>query len=90
MLNIGLLCRILAPMLSAERMRQIATGVDLVDREDAAYWLSIAMHRKNPRRVLNALRLLLTRPNENSPGRIFSCNSKPSPSIPHYCAGRDA
>ena len=61
-LNIGLLCRVLAPMRSAERMRQIATGVDLMDREEAAYWLGMAMHRKNPRRVLSALRLLLSSP----------------------------
>ena len=61
-LNIGLLCRVLAPMRSAERMRQIATGIDLMDREEAAYWLGMTMHRKNPRRVLSALRLLLTQP----------------------------
>ena len=29
-------------------------------REEAAYWLGMAMHRKNPRRVLAALRLLLS------------------------------
>ena len=29
---------------------------------EAAYWLGMAMHRKNPRRVLCALRLLLTDP----------------------------
>lgn len=62
-LNIGLLCRVLAPMRNAERMRQIATGVDLMDREEAAYWLGMAMHRKNPRRVLSALRVLLTHTN---------------------------
>lgn len=61
-LNIGLLCRILAPMRNAERMRQIATGVNLMEREEAAYWLGMAMHRKNPRRVLNALRVLLSQP----------------------------
>lgn len=61
-LNIGLLCRVLAPMRNAERMRQIATGVDRMDREEAAYWLGMAMHRKNPRRVLNALRVLLSQP----------------------------
>lgn len=29
-------------------------------REEAAYWLGMAMHRKKPRRVLAALRLLLS------------------------------
>ena len=29
-------------------------------REEAAYWLGMAMHRKHPRRVLMALRILLT------------------------------
>ena len=31
-------------------------------REEAAYWLGLAMHRKQPRRVLAALRFLLTDP----------------------------
>jgi hypothetical protein len=31
-------------------------------REEAAYWLGMAVHRKNPRRVLTALRILLTAP----------------------------
>lgn len=30
--------------------------------QDAAYWLGMAMHRKNPRRVLTALRILLIEP----------------------------
>ena len=29
---------------------------------EAAYWLGMAMHRKNPRWVLTALRTLLTEP----------------------------
>ena len=36
-----------------------ARGIDAMAREEAAYWLGMAMHRKNPRRVLAALRLLL-------------------------------
>lgn len=59
-LNIGLLCRVLAPMRNVVRMRQVATGIDLMDREETAYWLGMSMHRKNPRRVLNSLRILLT------------------------------
>jgi GNAT superfamily N-acetyltransferase len=34
--------------------------LDAMAREEAAYWLGMAMHRKNPRRVLAALRLLLS------------------------------
>lgn len=59
-LNIGLLCRVLAPMRSAERIRQIAQGVESMPKDEAAYWLGMAMHRKNPRRVLSSLRILLT------------------------------
>lgn len=33
--------------------------IDAMAREEAAYWLGMAMHRKNPRRVLAALRFLL-------------------------------
>jgi hypothetical protein len=31
-----------------------------MEREEAAYWLGMAMHRRRPRRVLRALRVLLT------------------------------
>jgi hypothetical protein len=34
-------------------------GIELMRREEAAYRLGMALHRKNPRRVLAALRLLL-------------------------------
>lgn len=59
-LNLGLLFRTLAPMRSADNMRACAEGIEAMGREEAAYWLGMAMHRKNPRRVLSALRLLLT------------------------------
>ena len=59
-LNLGLLFRVLAPMRNLDRIRQISDGVDEMSREEAGYWLGMAMHRKNPRRVLAALRLLLT------------------------------
>ena len=39
-----------------------AEGIDNMGCEEAAYWLGMAMHRKNPRRVLTALRVLLTTP----------------------------
>ncbi len=61
-LNLGLLFRVLAPMRSRDRMRDVAEDVEAMGREEAAYWLGMAMHRKNPRRVLTALRTLLTEP----------------------------
>jgi len=56
----GLLFRCLAPMQDRDRMIAVANGIDAMEREEAAYWLGMAMHRFNPRRVLAALRLLLT------------------------------
>lgn len=61
-LVLGLLFRSLAPMRSRDRMRAIAEGIEAMGREEAAYWLGMAMHRRNPRRVLTALRYLLTDP----------------------------
>lgn len=60
--NLALLFRVLAPMRSIDRIRTVASGVDNMTREEAAYWLSMAVHRKYPRRVLAALRTLLTTP----------------------------
>jgi hypothetical protein len=59
-LNFGLLFRVLAPMRNLDRIRQVADGVDEMSREEAGYWLGMAMHRRHPRRVLAALRMLLT------------------------------
>jgi hypothetical protein len=61
-LSLGLLFRTLAPMRSRDNMRACAQGIEAMGREEAAYWLGMAMHRKTPRRVLAALRLLLTDP----------------------------
>ncbi|WP_230534161.1 DUF7680 family protein [Microvirga roseola] len=61
-LVLGLLFRTLAPMRSRDTMRAVAEGIEAMGREEAAYWLGMAMHRKNPRRVLTALRYLLTDP----------------------------
>jgi len=61
-LALGLLFRVLAPMRSRDNMRAVAEGIEQMDREEAAYWLGMAMHRKHPRRVLSALRVLLTLP----------------------------
>lgn len=61
-LTLGLLFRALAPMRNLDRIRQVADGIQAMSREEAAYWLGMAMHRKYPRRVLAALRTLLTMP----------------------------
>lgn len=61
-LTMGLLFRVLAPMRQRERIRAVTDGIEAMGREEAAYWLGMAMHRSNPRRVLGALRLLLTDP----------------------------
>ena len=52
----------LAPMRSRTNMRAVAEGIEAMGHEEAAYWLGMAMHRRHPRRVLAALRFLLTEP----------------------------
>ena len=59
-LVMGLLFKLLAPMRNVASMDNCAHGIDAMAHEEAAYWLGMAMHRKNPRRVLAALRLLLS------------------------------
>jgi hypothetical protein len=59
-LNLALLFRVLAPMRSTDRIRTVADGIDKMSREEAGYWLGMAVHRVYPRRVLAALRVLLT------------------------------
>lgn len=61
-LRLALLFRTLAPMRNRENMRLVAEGIDAMGREEAGYWLGMLVHRKNPRRVLTALRILLTDP----------------------------
>lgn len=61
-LVLALLFRTLAPMRNRERMREVAEGIEAMASEEAAYWLGMAIHRPNPRRVLTALRVLLTDP----------------------------
>ena len=58
-LTLGLLFRALAPMRNLDRIRQVAEGIDAMSREEAGYWLGMALHRDRPRRVLAALRTLL-------------------------------
>ena len=61
-LRLGLLFRVLAPMRSRPNMLACSTGIEAMGKEEAAYWLGMAMHRKYPRRVLMALRFLLIDP----------------------------
>lgn len=68
-LMLGLLFRTLAPMRSRENMLRVAEGIEAMGQEEAAYWLGMAMHRVNPRRVLSALRMLLTDPARPTRGR---------------------
>ena len=62
-LTLGLLFRALAPMRNRDNMRAVTEGIEAMEGEEVAYWLGMAMHRKNPRRVLKALRVLLTEAN---------------------------
>lgn len=59
-LTLGLLFRVLAPMRNVERIREIAERIEEMSREEAGYWLGMSIYRQNSRRVLAALRLLLT------------------------------
>jgi hypothetical protein len=61
-LNLALLFRALAPMRSLDRIQAVSEGIRTMSREEAGYWLGMAVHRVYPRRVLAALRLLLTNP----------------------------
>jgi len=61
-LHLGLVFRVLAPMRSRNNIVACAEGIDAMAKEEASYWLGMAMHRKYPRRVLMALRFLLIDP----------------------------
>ena len=61
-LRLGLIFRMLAPMRSRNKMTACLQGIEAMHKEEAAYWLGMALHRKHPRRVLMALRFLLTDP----------------------------
>ncbi len=61
-LRLGLVFRLLAPMRNRDYMRACLEGIEAMGKEEAAYWLGMAMHRKYPRRVLMALRFLLIDP----------------------------
>lgn len=61
-LGLGLLFRVLAPMRNRDYMLACMAGIEAMSREEAAYWLGMALHRPYPRRVLMALRILLIDP----------------------------
>lgn len=61
-INLGLLFRALAPMRNRDHIVAVAAGIEAMSKEEAGYWLGMAMHRKYPRRVLMALRFLLIEP----------------------------
>ena len=65
-LRLGLTFRTLAPMRNRGYMRACAEGIEAMGKEEAAYWLGMAMHRRYPRRVLSALRTLLIDPRRGS------------------------
>ena len=64
--KLGLMFRALAPLRSRDNIRAVAEGIEAMEREEAAYWLGMATHRRHPRRVLAGLRLLLTEPTTGS------------------------
>jgi hypothetical protein len=61
-LRLGLIFRVLAPMRNRDSMARCTEGIEAMSKEEASYWLGMAMHRKHPGRVLMALRCLLTDP----------------------------
>lgn len=61
-LRLALSFRVLAPMRSRTNMRACIEGIEAMAKEEAAYWLGMALHRRYPRRVLMALRFLLIDP----------------------------
>ena len=68
--RLGLMFRALAPMRDRNRIWAVADGIEKMQREEAAYWLGMAIHREHPRRVLAGLRFLLTVPNKQSRDKL--------------------
>lgn len=58
-LQLGLVFRTLAPMRNRENMQACIDGIERMGREEAGYWLGMIMHRRKPRRVLQALRIVM-------------------------------
>ena len=57
-LRLALLFRAVAPMRNRSRIDAVVHGIDAMGKEEAAYWLGLALHRKMPRRILSALRIV--------------------------------
>jgi hypothetical protein len=57
-LRLALLFRAVAPMRSRARIDAVIRGIEAMGKEEAAYWLGMALHRKTPRRILSALRIV--------------------------------
>lgn len=57
-LRLALLFRAVAPMRSRARIDAVVRGIESMGKEEAAYWLGMALHRKTPRRILSALRIV--------------------------------
>ena len=50
--------RALAPVKT--NMRAVVEGIETMRHEESAYWAGMAIHRRHSRRMLMALRILLT------------------------------
>lgn len=50
----------LTSLRKVERIREVAMGVESLTYEESSYWVAMALHKKKPRRVLAALRMLLS------------------------------
>lgn len=61
-LFLALLFKVLAPMRDRDNIRYVVTGIEAMEKEEAAYWVGMVLNRKRPSRVLAALRTLLTPP----------------------------
>lgn len=76
--------RYLAPMRKRENLRTVAEGIEAIQREEAAYWLGMAMNCKRPRRVLAALRMLLTESKAERTSTRAVTRDVHFPTIPEY------
>ena len=64
-----------APMRSRDNLRNVVEGIEAMGKEETACGLGMAMHRKNPRRVLGAIRVLLAVPSPRISACLFPCLS---------------
>lgn len=57
-LTLALLFRALSGLRNLDRIRAVHDFAAKLEREEAAYWLGMALYRKNPRRILAAFRMV--------------------------------